>query len=317
MSTSLLYHRFGIRGPFHYCSTEFDGNVTIFHIAHNTHIKCPSCRSRDVIKKGGKVRRFIATPIGTSPCYIQIANQRIKCRACNTFGYLPLNFVPRPKVRYTKGFEQYVLSLSALNVTISAIAKLCGVCWDTVKDIQKHYLQKRYSQPCLKNVTHIGIDEIYCGSKSGFMTVVIDMKTSAVIYTEKGKKAESLDGFWKRKLRCKKPIEAIATDMGQAYISSVKQHAPKAKLVIDRFHVVKRFNEKLTAFRRELQNSMSSKNDAQYLKNTRWLLVSNPDRLDEQGQARLERALEGNQPLAVVYTNCINYLLKNNPVPGT
>jgi DNA-directed RNA polymerase subunit RPC12/RpoP len=51
MSTSLLYHRFGIRGPFHYCSTEFDGNVTIFHIAHNTHIKCPSCRSRDVIKK--------------------------------------------------------------------------------------------------------------------------------------------------------------------------------------------------------------------------------------------------------------------------
>ena len=71
---------------------------------------------------------------------------------------------------------------------INAIAKLCDVCWDTVKDIQKHYLQKRYSQPSLKDVTHIGIDEIYCGSKSGFMTVVIDMKTSAVIYIEKGKK---------------------------------------------------------------------------------------------------------------------------------
>ncbi|MGL1005829.1 ISL3 family transposase, partial [Vibrio vulnificus] len=61
------------------------------------------------------------------------------------------------------------------------------------------------------------------------------------------------------------------------------------------------FNEKLTEFRRELQNSMSNKNDAQYLKNTRWLLVSNQDRLDEQDQARLERALEANQPLAVVY----------------
>ena len=51
MSTSLLYHRFGIRGPFHYRSTEFNGDTTIFHIAHNPHIKCPSCRSRDVIKK--------------------------------------------------------------------------------------------------------------------------------------------------------------------------------------------------------------------------------------------------------------------------
>ena len=133
------------------------------------------------------------------------------------------------------------------------------------------------------------------------MTVVIDMKTSAVIYTEKGKKAESLNGFWKRKKRCKKQIEAVATDMGQAYLSSVKQHAPNTRLVIDRFHVVKRFNEKLTDFRRELQNTITDKNQAQYLKNTRWLLVSNPDKLDERGQEKLALALEANQPLATVY----------------
>ncbi|WP_197065573.1 transposase family protein, partial [Vibrio sp. S457-15] len=45
-------------------------------------------------------------------------------------------------MRYTMGFEQYVLSLSALNVSINAIAKLCGVCWDTVKDIQKDFWLK-------------------------------------------------------------------------------------------------------------------------------------------------------------------------------
>ncbi len=99
-------------------------------------------------------------------------------------------------MRYTKGFEKYVLNLSALNVTISAIASLCGVSWDTVKDIQKKYLLKKYARPCLKNVTHIGIDEIYCGRKSGFMTVVIDMKTSSVVYIEKGEKSKSLTGFW-------------------------------------------------------------------------------------------------------------------------
>jgi transposase len=32
-----------------------------------------------------------------------------------------------------------------------------------------------------------------------------------------------------------------------------------------------------------------------------WLLVSNPDKLDEQGQEKLARALEVNQPLATVY----------------
>ena len=301
MSTSILYHCFGIRGPFKHCSTEFTCGRTTFHITHNPRFKCPICRSFNVVKKGTKKRCFIATPIGERPTYIQIQNQRVYCNSCSTLNYLPLNFIPRSKVRHTKGFESYVLSLSKLNITISAIAKLCNVSWDTIKDIQKTNLQKKYLTPSLTDVTHIGIDEIYCGAKSGFMTVVIDLKTSAVVYTEKGKKAESLSGFWQQKQRCKKPIKAVATDMGRAYISSVKQHAPNALLVIDRFHVVKRFNEKLTEYRRQLQSEMSDKLEAQALKNTRWLLVSNPENLNENGQTKLERALEVNRPLATVY----------------
>ena len=38
-----------------------------------------------------------------------------------------------------------------------------------------------------------------------------------------------------------------------------------------------------------------------FLKKTRWLLVSNPENLSEKGKARLEKALEANQPLATVY----------------
>ncbi|RJY12220.1 ISL3 family transposase [Parashewanella spongiae] len=175
-------------------------------------------------------------------------------------------------------------------------------CWLGLhQSHSKRHLKKRYQKPNYKNVTYIGIDEIYCGSKSGFMTVVIDMKTSAVIYTEKGKKAASLDGFWERKNRCKQPIVAVATDMGPAYISSVKKHAPQASLVIDRFHVVKRFNERLSQFRRKIQNEMESKDDAQFLKNTRWLLLRNPENLSEKGADKLKQALEANQPLATVY----------------
>ncbi|MCL1128014.1 transposase [Shewanella surugensis] len=134
-----------------------------------------------------------------------------------------------------------------------------------IKAIQKRHLKKRYQKPSYKNVTHISINEIYCGPKSGFMTVVIDMKTSVVIYTDKGKKAASLDGFWARKKRCKKPIIAVATDMGRTYISSVMENAPDANLVIDRFHVVKRFNEKLTEFRRKIQNELEGE-EAKFLK---------------------------------------------------
>lgn len=301
MSTSLLYHAFGVQGPYHHVSTKYENGLTIFNISHNIRMKCPDCKCRKVIKKGTKERQFLGVPIGTKKTLIRISNQRIKCTRCNVIKYLPLRFIPRPKVRYTRAFEKYVLSLSVEKMTISSIATLCKVGWDCIKAIQKRHLKKRYHKPNYKNVTHIGIDEIYCGSKSGFMTVVIDMKTSAVIYTEKGKKAASLDGFWERKNRCKQPVIAVATDMGQAYISSVMKHAPQASLVIDRFHVVKRFNERLSEFRRKIQNEMESKEDAQFLKNTRWLLLSNPDKLSEKGANKLKQALDANQPLATVY----------------
>ena len=155
MSTSLLYHRFGLRGPFHYRSTSYVKNVTIFNIAHNTHFKCPECRSHKVIKKGTKTRSFLATPLGLNPSVLRINHQRIYCHKCSFIGYLPLNFIPKEKVRYTKNFEQYVLGLLRQNITILSVAKLCHVCWDTVKDIQKRYLKKRYHRPSLKDVIPI------------------------------------------------------------------------------------------------------------------------------------------------------------------
>ena len=41
-------------------------------------------------------------------------------------------------------------------------------------------------------------------------------------------------------------------DMSAAYREAVSTHLPKAKIVFDRFHVMKLFNEKLSDLRRAL-----------------------------------------------------------------
>ncbi len=46
---------------------------------------------------------------------------------------------------------------------------------------------------------------------------------------------------------------------------------------------------------------MENQSEAQFLKNTRWLLLSNPDKLSETRMNKLTQALEANQPLATVY----------------
>ena len=41
-------------------------------------------------------------------------------------------------------------------------------------------------------------------------------------------------------------------DMAAAYRGAVATHLPQSKMVFDRFHVVKLFNDELTRLRREL-----------------------------------------------------------------
>jgi transposase len=118
-----------------------------------------------------------------------------------------------------------------------------------------------------------------------------------------GKGAAALEPFWKRLKSARKRIEAVAIDMSQAYIQAVTTNLPKAVLVFDHFHVIKLFNEKLTDLRRELYRELTDLLQKQVLKGVRWLLLKNPENLDEKRneRQRLEEALRLNQPLACAY----------------
>jgi transposase len=103
--------------------------------------------------------------------------------------------------------------------------------------------------------------------------------------------------------RARAKIAAVATDMSAAYIRAVRDNLPGAVHVFDHFHVVKLFNEKLSAFRRNLYHQLDSDEARKILKGTRWLLLKNPENLDPERNEleRLEEALRLNAPLAVAY----------------
>jgi transposase len=69
----------------------------------------------------------------------------------------------------------------------------------------------------------------------------------------------------------------VATDMGRAYIRAVRDNLPRAVHVFDHFHVVKLYNDKLSAFRRQLYANLSDDEQRRVLKGTRWLLLKNPE----------------------------------------
>lgn len=300
MSTSLLYHAFGVRG-YRHLRTRYEEGTVVFVIEQpRENCRCSQCGSDDVHSRGTTVRRLRCVPIGGRPAFVECAVPRLYCWSCHVLRQPDLGFAD-PKKRHTRAFARYVLDLSRF-MTVKDVALHLGVSWDTVKEIQRRHLETRYAKPKLKGVRRIAIDEISVGQGHRYVTVVLDLDSGAVVFVGEGKGSDALDPFWKRLRAARVTIDAVATDMSAAYTLAVRENLPGATHVFDRFHVVKLFNEQLSELRRELYHE-ATKLDKPVLKGTRWLLLKNPDNLDasRNERGRLEEALKLNASLAAAY----------------
>lgn len=83
-------------------------------------------------------------------------------------------------------------------------------------------------------------------------------------------------------------VEEVTCDMWEGYANAATEvFGANVRVTIDRFHVMKIFQEQLTGARREIQRSMS-KEQAKELKGTRWLWVKNWENLTKDEQTELE-----------------------------
>jgi transposase len=300
MSTSLLYHGFGVRG-YRYVRTEYQGGGVVFTIRQDREqLACSACGSALVVLRGKVERRFLAPPIGRKPVTIVFPVPRIECLSCGLVRRVEISFAERQR-RHTKSFERYVVELSRL-MTILDVSRHLGVSWGLVREIQKRDLSRRFARPKLRHLRLLAIDEISVKKGYRLMTVVMDLDSGAIVHVAEGTSSKSLKPFLLRLRRARAKVEAVAMDFAGAYVLAVTTFLPRAAVVFDRFHVIQLFNEKLSQLRHDLWREARGARK-KVLKGTRWLLLKSPERLSEQGREpeRLEAALRLNEPLALAY----------------
>src|SRR5512142_3455388 len=81
MSTSLLYHAFGIRGS-QYTRTDYRDGQTLFTIRQEPETcRCSACGSSQVQSRGQVERRFRTVPIGRRATFVVLPIPRVECQA--------------------------------------------------------------------------------------------------------------------------------------------------------------------------------------------------------------------------------------------
>ena len=303
MEPSFLYHSFGISRSYQYHATEYKDNAIILKLKSISlkKVKCPHCGGYHIIKYGVIHRKLHNLPIGKKKTFLSLTIQRYLCKDCKKIFQSDIPFT-HGNVSYTYRFSRYIIDLFRLGATISDIAKHLGVGWDMIKDIHKKYLKRKYANPDISKVKRIGIDEFAVRKGHVYKTIVVDLDTGRIIYVGDGRGSSSLTDFWKRLKRKDIQLELVTSDMSAAYILAVKENAPEATHVYDKFHVVQLVNEAVDKVRRSVWNQETDLEKRKLIKGTRWMLLSkNLDKYDEAARNRFENILQTNEPLFKAY----------------
>ena len=229
--------------------------------------------------------------------FLEYSIRRVYCDSCGTVKTEAIPWAG-PSATFTHAFEERAAYL-AQQSSKTAVSKLLRVSWRAVGSIIRRVVDRdtEAKGDRLEGLRHIGIDELSYRRHHEYVTVVVDHERGVVVWSARGKNAETLRAFFEE-LGPERiaALESVTIDMSAAYISVVKELVPHALLVYDRFHVQRLVQDALDETRRD-EVRAASERDKCNLKNTRYALLKNPWNLAAGERQTLEELERANRPL--------------------
>lgn len=187
-------------------------------------------------------------------------------------------------------------------MTIQDVAEEERLDWQTVKDLDKRYMQeqlKRFGTPAPRV---IGIDEISLRKGHTYRIVASDLKRRrAIWFGGTDRSEESLDLFyqWLKPKKSRK-IRLVVMDMWKAFEKSTKKNVPHAAILYDKFHVIRHLQEALDKIRKQEYARVSAKGRS-FIKGQKYTLLSHRENLTLEGRQSLRKLLAANKRLNTAY----------------
>jgi len=238
---------------------NLETNVVLIAVeAEHDHMECVRCGHQLTSLHGRHRIRAKFLPIFNYESYVTVWRRKGSCSVCKKIRSEKIHFLSKDSPHLTSAYESTIEELTEI-APASRVADFTGEDKSTVwrLDFRRLLRLKRsYKTP---KVTHISVDEVYARKSHGenetrndrFFTVITDMKSKKVIWVEDSRRKEGLDNFYKviGKEACSN-IQVVAQDQHEDYLKSTMEHCPQAKIVYDKFHVIKSFNEALNECRK-------------------------------------------------------------------
>ena len=204
--------------------------------------------------------------------------------------------------RFTQRFEDHI-GLQCREMTVKRVAELNALSWDQVRRMEMACMRGMIDcHPPSANLRAIGIDEISIRRGHSYAIVVADLDQQRPIWLGgQGRKEEDMKLFFEAmgKDRCQ-TIKLAVMDMWKPFRNVTNEYAPDARIVFDKFHILRHLADALDQVRRSEYKRVSEKERC-FIKGQRYTLLSHKTNLDLKGRRALRLLLKANKRLHKAY----------------
>lgn len=276
--------------------TDDNERITIYLEHMRKPHTCPACANSTDTVHDYRVQTIRDMPILGKSVFLIVRKRRYVCPVCGKRFAESSSFLDRYQ-RMTKRLQRYIISCFASSRSATSIAKECRC---SVTTVMRYFGIVSYPKPQLTSV--IAIDE-FKGNAGGhkFQCILSDPANKKLLDILPSRKTEDLYAYFSSfpmEERCR--VKYVVMDLSQLFASVVKQCFPNAKIVADKFHVVRLANWAMEAIRKEEQKKFA-KTRRIYFKKSRWILLKRRTKLKDDEMHQLANMLTVSERLRQAY----------------
>jgi len=255
---------------------------------------CPCCGGGRLHSKGRYQRRARHLESFGRYSRLLVECRRFQCLECAKSFVQPLPGI-LPGRHSTEPFRQRIYRDHHDGICGSRLARIAGLGTATVERIYHQFTRRQARERIsLQCPEVLGIDEHTLHKQCRFATTFCDLKNHRIFDVVEGKSAADLEHFM-RSLQGRDKVRVVCIDLSSSYRALIKRYFPQARIVADRFHVIRLVQHHFIDLSRQI---------APTIKQHRGFLAAlrkHPDRLTPRQHEHLKWLFDQYPPLRPIY----------------
>jgi len=252
-------------------------------------VACPRCGQVTVKEHERSLQRKQDRKLRDKIVFLTLMKRRFRCHWCNKVFTEP-DEVFGSRRRSSSRLRQY-LGQEALHQTVKRVSLKEKVGEGLVRRCVADEIGQRLAVTESRETPELmGLDEFSVRKGRLFHTAICNLTDRTVMAVVEGQGKQKVEEYLD-KITHSDAIKAVSMDMHDPFRQAVQMCLPQAKVVVDKFHLIRHVNDALDKVRSRLQGGRWKEGKSRELFKRRYTLLKGAENLTDQEQLILERLL--------------------------